>query len=435
MHLLTNFKGFASAQVDLERPFTLLIGRNGSGKSNLIEAVEVLAQLAAGRPLHDFSEVGLGVNRFGVRGGLPGCIRKGAESFTLGFDAEGPHDVGTVHWRVEIGGEGEPRVVAESLTAPPRMLYKAQLDGEVLKVTYNNFRRGPNAPSVQLSAGTAVLPRCLSSFSRINRDSENAKTAELIVKALQWWLPAAFVFDPSPRAIRAGGYQRVGDNVLAKDGANLSSALYALRHGAAPDEVALERILNVVKEIPEEPFERIAFETTSTNDVLLTLVDRAGRKFDARLLSDGTLRTLAILAAIETAKAADDDTEHGPPTPLIVVEEFDNGLHSSRVKTVLNAAYDAAKNGRARIVATTHNPALLDALTPEQLEAVVVCHHDPATQAASMTRLLELPGADILLERGRLGDLVTREVIDEHFDPEFERKRTEAARAWLERLT
>lgn len=169
--------------------------------------------------------------------------------------------------------------------------------------------------------------------------------------------------------------------------------------------------------------------------MLLTLVDGAGNKFDARVLSDGTLRTLAILAAIETAKAADNDTDSEPPIPLIVVEEFDNGLHSSRVKTVLNAAYDAAKNGRARIVATTHNPALLDALTPEQLDSVVVCHHDPATRAATMTRLLELPGADILLERGRLGDLVTREIIDEHFDPEFELKRTEAARKWLQTLT
>lgn len=254
MHLLKNFKGFASAQVDLERPFTLLIGRNGSGKSNLIEAVEVLAQLAAGRPLHDFSEVGLGVNRFGVRGGLPGCIRKGAESFTLGFDAEGPADVGVVSWRIEIGGEREPRVFSERLGTTQRGYYEALREGDVLRVKYDNFRPGPNAPSVPLSVGAAVLPRCIESFVRLNRDNDEAKRASLVIESLRWWLPAAFVFDPAPRAIRAGGYQRIGDSVLAKDGANLSSALYALRHGAAPDETALERILQVVKELPEEPF-------------------------------------------------------------------------------------------------------------------------------------------------------------------------------------
>jgi predicted ATPase len=434
VHLLKNFKGFASAMVDLERPFTLLIGRNGSGKSNLIEAVEVLAQLAAGRALHDFSEVGVGVNRYGVRGGLPGCVRKGADSFELSFEAIGPPDVGDVTWSITVGGAREPRIVAESLMSSSRMIYNAKLDGDVLNVAYNNFRRGPNAPSVQLSAGSAVLPRCHEAFSRINRANENAKQAAQIVDALRCWLPAAFVFDPAPRAIRSGGYQRIGDSVLAKDGANLSSALYALRHGPSSDEAALDRILKVVRELPEEPFQKIDFTTTSTNDVLLTLVDGAGRSFDARLLSDGTLRTLAILAAIETAEAADDGTGN-PPVPLIVVEEFDNGLHSSRVKTVLNAAYDAAKNGRARIVATTHNPALLDALTPEQLKCVVVCHHDAAAKAATMTPLLDLPGADVLLERGRLGDLVTREIIDEHFDPEFESKRTEAARKWLRSLT
>jgi predicted ATPase len=281
-----------------------------------------------------------------------------------------------------------------------------------------------------------VLPRCLDAFSRLNHDSEKAKYTARRSSDLPCagGCPPRSSSIPSPRAIRSGGYQRIGDSVLAKDGANLSSALYALRHGTSPDEAALERILNVVKELPEEPFQRIDFATTPTNDVLLTLVDGAGRSFDARLLSDGTLRTLAILAAIETAKATDDGSGD-PPVPLIVVEEFDNGLHASRVKSVLNAAYDAARNGRARIVATTHNPALLDALTPEQLQCVVVCHHDAVAKSATMTPLLDLPGADVLLERGRLGDLVTREIIDEHFDPEFERKRTEAARKWLQSLT
>jgi chromosome segregation ATPase len=35
MHTFHNFKGFKEAQINLSKPMTLLIGRNGSGKSNV----------------------------------------------------------------------------------------------------------------------------------------------------------------------------------------------------------------------------------------------------------------------------------------------------------------------------------------------------------------------------------------------------------------
>lgn len=46
MHRLTNFKNFARAEFDLFKPLTILLGRNGSGKTNLIEGIELLAALA-----------------------------------------------------------------------------------------------------------------------------------------------------------------------------------------------------------------------------------------------------------------------------------------------------------------------------------------------------------------------------------------------------
>lgn len=45
MHQFLDFKSFEEASLDLSRPFTVLIGKNGSGKSNAIEGIELLAQL------------------------------------------------------------------------------------------------------------------------------------------------------------------------------------------------------------------------------------------------------------------------------------------------------------------------------------------------------------------------------------------------------
>ncbi|HCF59423.1 MAG TPA: hypothetical protein DFS52_15700 [Myxococcales bacterium] len=60
VHHLKDFKSFESASISLFRPLTVLIGRNGSGKSNLIEGLELLAVLAGGSSLHEISDLGRG---------------------------------------------------------------------------------------------------------------------------------------------------------------------------------------------------------------------------------------------------------------------------------------------------------------------------------------------------------------------------------------
>ena len=77
MHCLTDFKNFARAELDLFKPLTVLLGRNGSGKTNLIEGVELLATLARGTPFNEISDVDRG-GIFEVRGGLRSCIRFGS---------------------------------------------------------------------------------------------------------------------------------------------------------------------------------------------------------------------------------------------------------------------------------------------------------------------------------------------------------------------
>jgi energy-coupling factor transporter ATP-binding protein EcfA2 len=85
MHTFKNFKNFAEAEIDLSKPMTLLIGRNGSGKSNVIEAVELLAEFVKERKVHEISDIGRG-GRFEIRGSLAGCFKRGAEYFELGYN-------------------------------------------------------------------------------------------------------------------------------------------------------------------------------------------------------------------------------------------------------------------------------------------------------------------------------------------------------------
>ena len=82
MHRLKNFKNFEDASVNLFEPLTMLLGRNGSGKTNLIEGVELMAALARGMPTNDVTDIGRG-GALEVRGGLPSCGRFGTPRLTL----------------------------------------------------------------------------------------------------------------------------------------------------------------------------------------------------------------------------------------------------------------------------------------------------------------------------------------------------------------
>lgn len=81
---------------------------------------------------------------------------------------------------------------------------------------------------------------------------ERHRDARGVIDALNRYLHASFVFDPVPRTMRA--HERVGQRVLLRDGSNLSSVLYALKQGDNEDQTTLQRILDSIRQVPEEPF-------------------------------------------------------------------------------------------------------------------------------------------------------------------------------------
>ena len=205
----------------------------------------------------------------------------------------------------------------------------------------------------------------------------------------------------------------------------MSAVLYGLGEGDEEQRATLQRLLEKIRQLPDEPYQQFDFTLTKLKDVIFGLQESSGYKVDARVLSDGTLRTLAILTAFETVSEGS----------RIVVEEFDNGLHPSRVGVLTEAISTVAKNRRLKVLVTTHNPATMNFLTRDQLEGVVLCTWDAANESTSLVRLDELPRYDEFLERGRLGDLVTRRVIDQYLAPEFEVRQKKKALAWLEDLS
>ncbi|MCY3761924.1 MAG: AAA family ATPase, partial [Gemmatimonadetes bacterium] len=206
--------------------------------------------------------------------------------------------------------------------------------------------------------------------------------------------------------------------------ANLSAVLYGLSTGDEAQQASLARLLSRIRQLPDEPYEDFSFTTTDLGDVIFGLRERTGYTVDARVLSDGTLRTLAILTALETVQERS----------RVIVEEFDNGLHPSRVEVLTAAIGEATKQRRLKVLVTTHNPATMNSLTDEQTKGVVLCTWSQTKESADLVELGELPRSDELLERGQLGDLVSRRVVEQYLAPEFEEHQREKVLKWVEAL-
>ena len=422
MHHFIDFKSFRDARIRLIRPLTILVGPNGSGKSNALEGIEVLASIAAGNPLREITDL----DRQGVlnvRGGLQGCPRYGTDSFTLEFSARMGWS-GQVEWTkysVTVAPLPEPRIKAESLFVGDTMLFrKVEGSGSPasadIKVEYNNFARGGRKPQEAVSATRSAL----SQYEHFAKKNQKLRESLRLIRRVRMYLHSSFVFDPRPSRMRR--YERIGHDSLLRDGSNLSSVLYGLRRNG---QEKLEGLFSQIRQVPDEPYSRFEFVTTKLGDVIFGMYEEHSEELsDARMLSDGTLRTLAVLTAVTTCE------RYSP----VVVEEFDNGLHPSRVASLVHEVARISQERKINVLLSTHNPSVLNALTPDQQENVVLAFRSRDDYWSRLLPLTSVARYHELMERGRLGDLVTRRVVDQHLDPDFESRRSEEMRRWLEGL-
>lgn len=433
MHYFINFKNYSKASINLYANLTLLIGKNGSGKSNLIEGVELLASLAEGKPLHEM--VDTNTNNVGssfVRGGIHSCVKFGEETFSLGFDG-GITFLGvkeSFDYRITIAVSPFPRICQEYLTVGTRKIFSAEAESTdgMLNVLFDNFAKGGTKPRRNMYGDRSIISRYTELTEKSEAgDPEKKLKAIKLVAAICRYMQASFVFDPSPKLMR--DYVRSGQNILLKDASNISAILQSLdlAKGASKEgetKHAIDNILGVVRQVPEEPFLKFNFITTLQRDVLFG-ISAGDRVIDARLISDGTLRIIAVITALESIDKGS----------RVVIEEFDNGLHPSRAEILINSIMEIVQRRKLNVLLSTHNPASLNSLDKDWLKNVHVCHWDSKNNTSVLTKLLNIPKVDSLLEsKGALGDLVTKSIFEKHLQPQFESNKKAKAMEWLKAL-
>ncbi len=402
--IFEKFKGYERAILWLEQ-ITTLIGSNASGKSNAIEGIQILSELATGRDLSTIFD-GTKNSEGGIRGGAKGCCRFSANSFLLGctIDWDDKYDL---LYRIRIGATNRITVEEESLylvknaqtdATNGSVIFKAtasNIDSGDIVVEYTNGKRGKN-PECHVIRSMSVLSQMQ---SRLPSDLENYDTTLKKIQKVQNNLTQMFILDPIPSMMR--GYSRVGDSTLRRNCSNLSAVLYSLKEKKSQE---WDIFCDVVKDLPENEIKDISFVKTQINDVILVQKEQNGRStesIDATRLSDGTLRCIAILAAVMSE----------PENSLIAIEEMDNGIHPSRVIKLMQAICRIAEKRKIDIIMTTHNVTVLNGLNKQEILGVSVVYRDVQSQSSKIIPYVDIPNQAGLLASGGIGNAMESEKL------------------------
>lgn len=421
---LGGFKSYKAASLPLG-PLTLLLGANASGKSNAVEAIRFLSWLASGRRLDDIMGEVQAADQL-IRGALQNLTYESSSQFRLGCStAQTEWD----HFSVTVLlDETGMRIHAESIVGPsttvPLYAVSSPAAGfsHEIHVQYNNFARGGIKPKIPCTDQQAVFTQ-LETPARFGKG--HAKAQRVIpqtVAAYKRTLEDILFLDPSPRRMRE--YSFKNEKRLKGDGSNLSSVLFNI----CVDEQRKDHVLRFIKDLPEQDIRDISFVQTERSEVMVQLTESFGGKsqqWDAPNLSDGTLRVLAVAAALLS----------GEEGSLVIIEEIDNGVHPSRAATLLANIQDIARTRNLRVLLTTHNPALVDSLPKQAIPDVVYCYRDPENGDSKLKRLQDLVEFPELVARGPLGQLMTQGVM-ESFVKHSRSKEAKASEAleWIEAL-
>lgn len=332
-------------------PLTVVIGKNGVGKSTLFDAFGFVADC-----LSFDVEAACDMKQ---RGGFERMLSRGV-SGPIRFE---------IYYRE---GQGE-RPITYELSIAQDSSGRPFVESEALKQRRKGQKHGRPFPFLRLTHGKGTV---WAGEEAVELEGEEDRTQEAVeltdlrqlgiatmgtlkehprIKRFRDFLKGWYLsyFHPdAARSLPSAGPQKH----LNIHGDNIGNVVQFLeREHKDRFKVILARIASKIPGV-----RTIDTRVTDDKRVLLRFNDGAfGDPFFAQQMSDGTLKVFAYLLMME-------DPE---PPPFICIEEPENGLYHKLLEALAKEfrAHATGKKGAPQIFVTTHQPYFVDALTPQEV--------------------------------------------------------------------
>jgi predicted ATPase len=380
---LTNLLSFGPETEPVElKALNVLIGANGAGKSNFLEALALLQatpdQIA--KPIRDGGGIQDWLHKSSALGDqtearIEALVRPEGQSKDFRYGLALRESGG----RLEVSDEYVENATASGGQPQPYFYYRWNNGHPVL----NTKTTAPEGDVIRSLRRESIKPD--QSILAQRRDSDLYPELTSLADqfgAMRLYREWTFGRYAAPRLPQKTD---LPNDSLAPDSSNLGLVINKVRSNGAARRRLIES-LKLIYEGVEDVDVRVEGGTAQ-----VFLVESAG-VIPATRLSDGTLRYLSLLTLL---------CDPSPP-PLVAIEEPELGLHPDILPSLAELLVDASS--RTQLVVTTHAPALVDALTNSP-ESVVVCE-----RGLGGSRLERLDRDDLRpwLEKFRLGELWSR---------------------------
>lgn len=398
---------------------TVLIGENGSGKSSIIEACELLRRATSERFLDEF---------YSIHGGLTALLRQGASKLVLGVTVRPSQPepsalFSSVEYDIVLSPSGSfaslreevrfKRRRASSQSNPSRKLRSNKSPRRVARTPHMETAAWQVAGKVAVYVESAESPNpaAYNPYSATDTTLLSQKefysldvTGNMAVQVIADELSRIHVHLPfevmpawAARALDRKSALRTPAplapaNRLEKLGLNLANAFHALKNNYSAEE--WQRTLGYIRLGLGEDIEDIStLADPGGGSIGLSLKRKnLDRQIPASQLSDGMLSYLAFVALFRL---------QGSKPSLVALDEPDLHLHPRLLMRVLDMFEAMARD--FPVLVTTHSDRLLDGLS-DPARSVVLCDLDEH-QATRLYRP-EPRALEKWLERYRgLGDI------------------------------
>jgi len=348
-------------------PMTVVIGKNGVGKSSLFDAFGFLADC-----LKQGVEEACDARGRGGFERIRSRDQTGPIEFEVYYRGDGDVRPITYELAIDLDEGGRPYVLRERLrqrrkgtnTGRPLSFLRLQ-DGKGIAW------KGDSA----IAAGQIDPDEALVDIDQLIEKSESAETETVQLddnrrlgiatlgslkqhpriaafrRFIEGWYLSYFTPDAA-RSLPLAGPQKQ----LNAKGDNIGNVVQFMERD---NKECFQKILNrIAQKIPG--IGKIDTEVSPDKRLLLRFNNKGFiDPFFAQEMSDGTLKVFAYLLLLEDPN----------PPPFICIEEPENGLYHKLLQSLVTEfrAYATAKKHSSQVFITTHQPYLVDALQPEEV--------------------------------------------------------------------
>jgi len=353
---LENFFSFGNRQtIELNDGVNVLVGINGSGKSNFIRAIELLKE---GASENGFEEIfqkkwsGFsGVKNLGkdvkedihLWFGLSTSVLKKSGNHNTPFNY--PSDI--IDYNIDIYPSGKTSYVLREILIDKHDSY-VEKDYPYLQSTSNDsyaqiFYKNNDGNIEEQEYSKKSIKNTNLFISQIS-DPERFKVLSLIqkaIKSISLYSNFDTTFNSPIRNLNS--YQ--SETKLRSDGSNLVSLLQKIKNNHT---LEFEKIEEAFAQINPH-FKSIDFDYLGSKFQLVIREKNLSKTITAEHISDGTLRFLLLLSILYNPERGN----------LVCLDEPETGLHPDMIRTIAKAIKYAANQG-TQVILSTHSPLLLN---------------------------------------------------------------------------